>query len=562
VSAGLAPHVIDHYPSQAAAAAHCLVAPELQPDYLELPGHTIPAQASVADFMVDAHVREGRGDLVAALHAESGRAFTFAQLADFSDRMASALVAIGVRPGDRVAFRSPNVPEVLIAASAAWKAGAAVVPTPVQAPPDELRHFLRDTGARVLLVFGRADVTAGVAEAVAGTEVEHVLAFGPDGDGGQFPDWSELLPDPEAGGHQLPAVASDGVAVLWHTGGTTGRPKACYHTHRRYLLGGFALGAAIGTQPGERWAAAAPVGHALGFLHHTSYAPLHGATAVFVETFQRPESMLAAVADHGVHTLTAITASWARMLDVLDGGGEYDLSSLERAYAMWQSASSSDVYDGWRARGVELLNNFGSTAFASWVLVPHAGDSPPRASLGRAAPGYEVRAVEIGADEPQPVPAGTAGRMAVKGPTGLTYWNRPDLQSRDVVDGWTYSDDLISFDADGNAAYLGRTDYLISTAGYKVPPGEVEEVLATHPAVAEVAVVAAPDPIRQEVVMAFVATEDGTEGSDELKRELQDLVKSRLAPYKYPRRIEFVDALPRDHVGKVRHSVIKEWAGR
>jgi 2-aminobenzoate-CoA ligase len=352
------------------------------------------------------------------------------------------------------------------------------------------------------------------------------------------------------------------VAVLWHTGGTTGRPKACYHTHRRYLLGGLALGAAIGTQPGERWAAAAPVGHALGFLHHTSYAPLHGATAVFVESFQNPASMLAAVADHGVHTLTAITATWARMLDVLEGGTDYDLSSIERAYAMWQSASSSDVFDGWKARGIELLNNFGSTAFATWVLVPHAGDAPPRASLGRAAPGYEVRAVELEGEGARSVPVGTAGRMAVKGPTGLTYWNREDLQRRDVVDGWTYSDDLIAFDEHGNATYLGRTDYLISTAGYKVPPGEVEEVLATHPAVAEVAVVAAPDPVRQEVVMAFVACDDGSGGSDELRRELQDLVKSRLAPYKYPRRIEFVEALPRDHVGKVRHSVIKEWASR
>jgi 2-aminobenzoate-CoA ligase len=170
--------------------------------------------------------------------------------------------------------------------------------------------------------------------------------------------------------------------------------------------------------------------------------------------------------------------------------------------------------------------------------------------------------VEIDGDPSRPVPTGTTGRMAVRGPTGLTYWNRPDLQRRDVVDGWTYSDDLIAFDDGGNATYLGRTDYLISTAGYKVPPGEVEEVLAKHPAVAEVAVVASPDPVRREVVMAFIATEPGVPGTDDLRRELQDLVKGKLAPYKYPRRIEFIEALPRDHVGKVRHSVVKEWAMR
>jgi 2-aminobenzoate-CoA ligase len=538
--------MIDRYPSESTIDPAFLVPPEWQPDYRDLPGHPIPAVGSVAEFMVDAHVRAGRGDLVAAIHAESGRSYTFAELAERSSRLASALVGLGVRPGDRIAFRTPNVPELLIVVAAAWKAGAAVVPIPAQATADELGWFLRDTGARILFAYG-ADPVAEAAD------VDRVIGFGP-----READWTTLDPGPAS----LPGVPSDGVAIVWHTGGTTGQPKACYHTHRRYVLGGMALGQAIATQPGERWAAAAPVGHALGFLHHTSYAPLHGAAAVFVETFQKPESMLAAVQDHRVHTLTAITATWARMLEVLDAGAEYDLSSLRRAYAMWQSASSSEVYEGWMARGVELLNNFGSTAFASWVLVPHAGERVPRASLGRSGPGYEVRAVEIDGDPSRPVPTGTTGRMAVRGPTGLTYWNRPDLQRRDVVDGWTYSDDLIAFDDAGNATYLGRTDYLISTAGYKVPPGEVEEVLAKHPAVAEVAVVASPDPIRQEVVMAFIATERGVPGTDDLRRELQDLVKGTLAPYKYPRRIEFIEALPRDHVGKVRHSVVKEWAMR
>jgi 2-aminobenzoate-CoA ligase len=539
--------MIDRYPPESTIDPAFLVPPELQPDYRDLAGHRIPDVGSVAEWMVDRHVRDGSGDLVAGIHAESGRSYTFAELAAASTRLASSLVGMGVQPGDRIAFRTPNVPEVLIVVAAAWKAGAAVVPIPALAPAAELAWFLRDTGARVLFAFGDDPV----AEAA---QVDHVIRFGPRPE-----DWTPLGPGPGT----LPEVPSDGVAIVWHTGGTTGQPKACYHTHRRYVLGGMALRDAVGTQPGERWAAAAPVGHALGFLHHTSYAPLHGAAAVFVETFQRPESMLAAVDDHGVHTLTAITASWARMLDVLEAGATYDLSSLRRAYAMWQSASSSEVYDGWKARGVELLNNFGSTAFASWVLVPYAGESVPRASLGRAAPGYEVRAVELdGGDGAPAVPTGATGRMAVKGPTGLTYWNRTDLQRRDVVDGWTLSDDLIAFDEDGNAGYLGRTDYLISTAGYKVPPGEVEEVLAAHPAVAEVAVVASPDPVRQEIVTAFVATSPGTTGSDELRRELQDLVKGALAPYKYPRRIEFIEALPRDHVGKVRHSIVKEWAMR
>jgi 2-aminobenzoate-CoA ligase len=229
---------------------------------------------------------------------------------------------------------------------------------------------------------------------------------------------------------------------------------------------------------------------------------------------------------------------------------------------MWQSASSTEVYDGWNERGTELLNNFGSTAFATWVLVPRVGESFAPASLGRPSPGYVVQAVEPDRPDVFAVQEGKPGRMAVKGPTGLTYWRRPEYQKRDVVAGWNLIDDLIRFDETGNAAYLGRTDFIISTAGYKVAPVEVEEVLARHPAVREVAVIGAPDPTRQEVVAAFVAVKPGYVGDDTLRLDLQELVKRELSPYKYPRRVEFIDALPRDPVGKVQPRALKDLAAR
>jgi 2-aminobenzoate-CoA ligase len=227
---------------------------------------------------------------------------------------------------------------------------------------------------------------------------------------------------------------------------------------------------------------------------------------------------------------------------------------------MWQSASSSQVYDAWKARGIELMNNFGCTAFSSWILCPDPSQPIPRASLGRAVPGYEVRAAELKDGQVVPVAPDTIGRLVARGVSGLTYWNRPELQKRDVQDGWVIIDDLVEFDEQGNAAYLGRVDYLISTAGHKVAPVEVEEVLSKHEAVREVGVVGAPDPTRQEIVAAFVALHAGVESTPELKRELQDYVKANLAPYKYPRRVEFVENLPRDHVGKLQPAVLREWA--
>ncbi len=550
----------DTYPLHPGLPADWLVPPGDQPEYLPLPGAAIDDELNVGEALSGAHVKAGRGGGVALIHHETGERVTYAELAERSDRAAAALTALGVRVGDRIALRGPNRPDLVVAALAAWKAGAVVVPTPAQARAAELAYLLTDTRPVALLTSTDADVVGQVPAALAGMRgrVPLVLTLGaptPESEAAGYGGWERTVggsPGPVPGAGRPARVGGDHVAVVWHTGGTTGQPKGCYHTHRRFLLAGHALGRALGTGPGEVWAAAAPMGHALGFLHSTVFTLLHGATVVLVEGFTDPATVLAAMADHQVTTFTAITASWARLLAHLDEHGDDGATgSLRRGFAMWQSASGTAVYDGWLERGVELLNNFGSTSFATWVLVPHGPGPVPRASLGRAAPGYEVAAIEPEGSRPVPVAAGTPGRMAVRGPSGLTYWRRPELQARDVVDGWTLVDDLIQLDDEALVSYLGRTDFLISTAGYKVAPVEVETVLARHPAVREVAVVGLPDPTRQQVVAAFVAVHDGYSAGDALRRELQDLVKRELSPYKYPRRVEFVAALPRDHVGKV-----------
>ena len=159
---------------------------------------------------------------------------------------------------------------------------------------------------------------------------------------------------------------------------------------------------------------------------------------------------------------------------------------------------------------------------------------------------------------PRPVITGEPGRMAVRGPTGLTYWRLPGKQHADVQFGRSLQDDLIRFDQDGLAEYLGRSDFMISTAGHKIAPVEVETVLSSHPAVREAVVFGLPDATRRETVAAFVVVNQGFEESDGLRRELQDFVKSRLAPYKYPRRLDFIDTVPRDSVGKVQPRILKE----
>jgi 2-aminobenzoate-CoA ligase len=543
----------DRYPPYPSIDPGWLVPPEDQPEYLELPGHQLGGDANTASAILGAAPPAAP----AIIRHETGETLTYRDLAVRSARIANVLAGAGVQPGDRVAFRSTNRPEAVLTALAAWRLGAVVVPTPPQARAAELRFFLEDTEPRVLVTLGRPDLVEDVRPALAGSSVEHVFTFG-DEVAGEFEDLDAVSSRASAEYAGAP-VEADSLAIVWHTGGTTGKPKGCYHTQRRFLLGGYAFAGATGVGPGQRWAAGAPIGHALGFIYHTIFTLLHGATIVTIEDFARPQTVLKAIAQHEVYCFTAIAASWARMLETIAAEPRLgQLPTLQRAYAMWQSASSTEVYDAWKARGIELLNNFGSTAFATWVLVPRAGEPFPPASLGRPSPGYRIQAVEPELLKVVPVAAGEPGRMAVQGPTGLTYWRRAELQRRDVVDGWNLVDDLIRFDQDGNATYLGRTDFIISTAGYKVAPVEVEEVLARHPAVREVAVVGAPDPIRQEVVAAFVALKPGFAESEALRKELQDLVKRELSPYKYPRRLQFIQALPRDSVGKVLPRMLKD----
>lgn len=546
----------DTYPEGSSIPREFLVPEADQPDFSDLDGVVIGDYDDLGSRISDANVLAGLGDDVAVIHAESGRQFTFAELSSASSQLARRLKASGIVHGDRIAFRSPNVPEVVVLALAVWKAGAVIVPTPLQARAKELRFFLDDTGARFLFVFDDEESLFEARKAVEGTQVDTVIAF--DDSLATRPETAcaELSQAHE----ELLPVPADSVAIIWHTGGTTGRPKAIYHTHRRMLLGAFGLARATGAKPGERWLAGAPVGHALGFASVSSFTMLHGVTVVIVEDFSSAARLLDAIAKYRVSTFTAIAITWVRMLDELQCRPEIDLSSLEQGFAMWQSASSGQLFESWRQRGIELRNNFGCTSFSSWILSPRRGEPVPQASLGKPVPGYEVIALALPGTEIEAVETGSQGRMAVRGVSGLTYWNRPELQARDVVDGWVVVDDVIRFDPDGNAAYLGRTDFVISSAGNKITPVEVEEALAMHAAVREVGVVGAPDAERQEIVAAFVSLENGFQPSDALASELQKFAKTQIAPYKYPRRITFVEELPRDAVGKLQHGTLKQWA--
>jgi 2-aminobenzoate-CoA ligase len=554
----------DIYPALTSVPADHLVAPESQPEYVEAAAiSTVPLRANVGTYLSDRQVEIGRGHEIAVIDAESGDSCTFSELSDRSNIIASMLIGLGIKAGDRIAYRSPNVGAAITLMIGIWKAGAIVVPVPLQATTEDLRFYILDTGARLLFSHDQAGSLGLTVDACSGTTIEKLIGFDAwntrSSHSTSVPYIGDLLTE-NASHFEQGVLEPNSIAIIWHTGGTTGMPKACYHTHRRFLLAGFSLAANTHVEHGERWAAAAPIGHALGIIYNTIFTLLHGACVVLIERFSDPVTILRASESRKIDTLTALAPTWAKMLQALDADSQLQPPQFKRAYAMWQSASSAEIYDGWRKRGVELLNNFGSTSFATWILTPVHGSRVPPAALGKPLPGYQVAAVEKVDQVIRVLPAGEIGQLAARGPSGLTYWNRPDYQRRDVVDGWTLQDDLIRFDETGNAHYLGRTDYMISTGGYKIAPAEVENVLSAHTAVQEVAVVPGPCPINLQMVVAYVVLRPGTESAPDLIDELRQFVRQRLSPYKAPKRIHFVSGLPRDTVGKVQSKIVREWA--
>lgn len=528
-----------------------LVSPEQQPEFHIPTEWDCPEWTNLGTYLVDRLVELRLENKVALIFHETNTHYTFGQLKALTDRLAAGLQRLGMRVGDRLAFRGPNCPELLLLSIATWKAGGIVVPTPPQAHSKELAMFVNDVHAKFLCVYDCGDYILETEKAMAQLDtVQHFVAW-PTADHSPFVSLNEFL---EQGTDTfVPAQTHrDDLAIIYFTVGTTGVPKACYHTIRRFIAQGESQRRLYDITVHDVHCMAAPTGHAAGFLSRTSITLQHGATVVEIQKFSDPQVLVAALHEHRITSFIAIAASWFGMLDVLDKHpGTYDLSALRKGYAPYMGNAPQSFYDRWKDFGVTLRNPIGSTAFCGWFVGPACGESTPPGSLGKPGPGYTVRVVDLNDGPLKDVDVVEVGVLAVKGPTGLTYWNRYDIQTRDVREGWTVMDDLVRMDEQGYLWYLGRSDVLINTAGYKVAPAEVEEVLRLHPSVREVCVVPSPDPERGEVVAAFVSLAEGYIGHPTLEQELKEYVKHHISPYKYPRMICFLDGLPRDPVGKV-----------
>jgi 2-aminobenzoate-CoA ligase len=514
-----------------------------------LPEHRYPVRLNAAAELLDRHADGGRAGQPAIYYQD--QVITYGELQKRVNRLANGLRATGVDRGDRVLMRLPNCPEFIVTWLACQKLGVITVSTMPMLRARELAYIANDAGTGTAVVWGGLREELEKAQGQA-PELTRLVVAGETRPGDTA--WSSL----SEGQPDRCAVAdtrADDVAMIAYTSGSTGVPKGCVHQHVDILASADSYARyVLAPSPEERFGGHPTLAFTFGTGGLLVFPFRFGASTVLSPPFE-PERMLETIQRYRITVAFCAATSYRLMLGVPEMERRFDLGSLRLCVSAAEPLPAA-TYEEWVARtGKECLDGIGSTEMFHIFVSSTPGQVRPGAT-GVPVPGYDCRVVD---EEGAPVPRGTPGLLAIKGPTGCKYWRKPERQAEYVrFGGWNVTGDVYVQDEDGYFTYQCRSDDMIVTGGYKIPGPEVEHVLDEHPAVAESAVVATPDPTRGFVPKAFVVLEPGVEPSEALAKELQEHVKRELAPYKYPRLVEFVAALPRTETGKIRRVELRQ----
>ncbi|MGB3390026.1 MAG: AMP-binding protein [Pseudaminobacter sp.] len=515
------------------------------PDLL-LDGFDYPQTLNAGYELSDAMVAKGLGDHTALIG--NGRRRTYKELADWSNRIAHALVEnYGVKPGNRVLIRSANNPAMVACWLAATKAGAVVVNTMPMLRAGELGKIVDKAEIEFALCDTRIKDEL-VACAKESRFLKKVIGF--DGTANHDAELDRVALDKPVKFDAVP-TSRDDVALLGFTSGTTGEPKATMHFHRDLLIIADAYAREVlSVTPEDVFVGSPPLAFTFGLGGLAIFPLRFGAAATLLEQATPPKMIEIIETYKATISFTAPTA-YRVMLAAMDEGA--DLSSLRAAVSAGETLPAP-VYEAWMKKtGKPMLDGIGSTEMLHIFISNRFGDSAP-GSTGKPVGGYEAKIVDEDMNEK---PRGEIGRLAVRGPTGCRYL-ADSRQKTYVRDGWNLTGDSFWQDEKGYFHFAARSDDMIVSAGYNIAGPEVEAALLAHEFVAECAVIGAPDEARGEIVEAHVVLAEGVEADDMTAKTLQDHVKQTIAPYKYPRSIRFIDALPKTATGKIQRFVLKQ----
>ncbi|GAA1051918.1 AMP-binding protein [Dietzia natronolimnaea] len=540
----------------------------------------IPDRFNIGAACTDAHPPESPA-IVVDRGDDPPEITTFGELGARARRLVTVLRERGVGEGDRIAVMCAQSAETAVAHVAAYLMGAIAVPLSVKFGPEAALFRMGDSGA-VAAVFD-ADCHARLADELAGLpELRTVLVSGD-----AVPETASsavgamlaagTAPATEAGALTvLPLSVTDSAdlavvvadtgpddpALLIYTSGTTGQPKGALHGHRVVLghmpgvvraLDGFPQNAAPGESGDVFWTPAdwAWAGGLLDVLLPSLYS---GVPVVASARRPSPETVEHILRRHGV-TCSFLPPTILKMMRASEV--DYSHTGLRAAFSGGEALGEAVAEWAREALGVQVNEIYGQTECNLTVGTCHAEFATPPGSMGRPTPGFDLVLLD---ETGRPVATGEVGEVCVRLPSPnafLRYWNAPDKTAEKTADGVLHTGDLARVDERGNFWFSGRNDDLISSAGYRVGPGEIEDQILRHGGVEMVAVIGVPDELRGEAIVAYVVPAEGVSGTDELAREIQALVKERLAFYQYPREVLFLDELPTTNTGKIRRAKLR-----
>lgn len=505
-----------------------------------LPELSYPDRLNCATELLDKAVARGWGGRRAFIG--NGVDWTYADLLAESNRIAHVLVDdLGVVPGTRLLLRSGNTPQMVAVWFAVQKAGAIAVATMPLLRAGELKK-----------VIDKSELNLAVSDATMIDELEKVegssfetVPWGGESDGDLF-ELAGSKPD------EFDNVEThiEDVALIAFTSGTTGEPKGTMHFHRDVLAMADTFPPhVLGTTGEDVFTGTPPLAFTFGLGGLVAFPMRVGAATALIAA-PGLDPLLSAIQDHRATVCFTAPVAWRVMTDM---AADYDISTLKSGVSAGETLPADTWHKFHQATDLKLIDGIGSTEMLH-IFISASGDAIKPGSTGVAVPGYEAKVVD---DDGKEVPDGEVGKLAVRGPTGCRYLADP-RQAEYVQNGWNLTGDAYIRDEDGYFWYQARTDDMIITAGYNVAAPEVEGALLSHPAVMETGVVGLPDPDRGTIIKAYVVLREGHQPGDALTGELQEHVKAEIAPYKYPREIEFLDELPRTETGKVQRFKLRE----
>ncbi len=527
----------DHLPPQ-----------DLWPDLILEGDFAYPPRLNCAVELLDKNVEQGEGDRV-LFHTPDGTQ-TYVEFLFEVNRIAHVLVDdLGLVPGNRVLLRGPNTPRLAACWFAVVKAGGICVTTMPLLRAYELTYTVEK--ARVSHALCDAHFRDELDKTLAETDrLESVAYFHSDADDGLE---ARMAAKPDT--FAAVDTAADDVVLIGFTSGTTGKAKATMHFHRDVLAICDAFPkSCLDIGPDDVVIGSPPLAFTFGLGGDLLFPMRVGASCAFIPK-PSVDTILQTIHDYGATVCFTSPTAYRAMLGRLD---EFDVSSLRQCVSAGEPLPAPTFYAWHEATGIKIVDGIGSTEMLH-IFISAPEDAIKPGTTGKPIPGYEAKVVDD--DFGTEAAPGTVGFLAVRGPTGCRYLDDPERQQSYVKDGWNYPGDAYLMDEDGYFHYQSRTDDMIITSGYNVSGLQVESVLLKHEAVGECGVVGVPDEARGHLVKAFIVLREGFDGSEALVKELQDFVKAEIAPYKYPRAIAFMDALPRTQTGKLQRFRLREQEG-